>query len=66
MSAAFRERHRNYGVLIPVHDVEAHLACGWALADDWAELAASAWPRDEVLLRPPRLAGAVVMMEAAE
>lgn len=54
MSAAFREQHRNYGVLVPADDVEAHLLCGYEVIDDYLEAAASTWPRDQVLMRPPR------------
>lgn len=32
-STAFREHHRAYGLLIPIEEVSAHLACGWRLAD---------------------------------
>jgi hypothetical protein len=56
MTVAFREQRRNYGVLVPVDDVEPHLACGWKLIDDFVE-AAAGWPRDAVLLKPPRSNG---------
>ena len=47
----FRERFRAYGVLVPIGDVPAHLACGWRLLDDAEELALHG---DFVLLRAPR------------
>jgi hypothetical protein len=41
---------RQRGVFVPPHDVEVHLANGWALADDLADASAS---DGVVLLTPP-------------
>ncbi len=53
MSAAvFRAARRAYGVLMPLDEVPAHLACGWRLVGDCEDWHGS----NVVLLAPPRAA----------
>lgn len=51
MSAAFRERHRDYGEWIAADQVQAHLHAGWQLLDCEPNAA------NEVLLAPPPVNG---------
>lgn len=59
MTATF-ELGRRRGVFVPVREVEAHLACGWAIIDDlagrapWPGTVNAAWlPPDGVLMALP-------------
>lgn len=44
----WRERHRRYGLRVPVADVPQHLSAGYAILDDAEDI------RDDCLMREPK------------